>query len=513
MTQRTKTPVTAIRGASTVAGDLAAVASGRLILAGLSALSVLITTRMLGPAGYGTVALVSVAATLIFTVSTSWTGISVRRYGREDLETSGSMARLTWNRLIIGAPVAAASIAGLLALKASGTLPATFTWELVALAIGSALVAIATDHWVCLLETSGSMKVSAAAQVTCQALYVGTLLAIFGTGGRADSAGVLALALGTSTLLAVGLVPLVWRVGLVPARTDAGLLRRMIKLSTPMIGFTVSQYIFASIDLVALRLWRTPADVGVYAVAYQAYTVVGRVAVAATAVFVPLFVSLDMAGRRPLIKRYAGVNVPQGVFLIAGATGVAIPLVPLVIPLAFGHRFAGAAAPLAVLCVALAFLFAGYLLSPILTLCERTRAIALINAGAAAINVTLDVVLIGMLRMGVVAPAVATTAGLAFMFIAFAACAGGALDMTVKTDAFLFVPILGGLVPALALGGAAGAVAGIAGAVLLCVMIVVWRPLFTSDDAVMVGRLDLPDAIKRTLVKFVTVSEREVRRK
>ena len=503
-----RTPLTAIRGAKTVAGDLAAVASGRLALAGLSAASVLITTRMLGPSGYGTLALVSVAAGLIFTASTSWTGISVRRYGREELAETGSMSRLTWNRVIIGVPVAALSIGVILVLKVTHTLSATLTWTLVAIAVGSALVAVVNDHWVCLLETNGRMKTSAAAQVTCQALYVGILVAIFATGARASAATVLILGLGTSTLLAIVVVPLVWRVGLAPARTNAALLRRMLKLSTPMIAFTVSQYLFASIDIIALRLWRSQADVGVYAVAYQAYTVLSRVAVAATAVFVPLFVSLEMAGRRNLINRYLTVNVPQGVFLIAAATGLAIPLLPVVIPLAFGHRFAAAADPLAILCVALAFLYAGYLLSPILTLRERTGSIAWINAGAAAINVALDALLIGALHMGVVAPAVATTAGVGFMFLTFAASSSRALDVTVKVDAFLFAPILGGLAPALALGGLAGAVAGVAGAALACITIIAWRPLVTSDDIALVAKLALPTVIKRWTVKILTVAAR-----
>ena len=97
-------PVAAILGANSVASDLAAIVTGRFGMAFLSFVAALMTTRMLGPVGYGTVAIVAILSNLVFTVSTSWTGVSIRRYGREDLEIRGSMSRTTWNRVLIGAP-------------------------------------------------------------------------------------------------------------------------------------------------------------------------------------------------------------------------------------------------------------------------------------------------------------------------------------------------------------------------------------------------------------------------
>ena len=321
-------PVESIRGATTVASDLATVATGRAALALLSAVSVLITTRMLGPAGYGTVALAGIIATLVYTVTSSWTGVSVRRYGREDLELRGTMSRLTWNRAIIGMPLAVVSIAAVIALKIFGGLPSAVTWPLVWIVIASALTTIVLDHWVCLLETSGRMRLSAVSQVVTQAVYVAILFAIFTLRGHGTPVLILAFGLGTQALLSLALVPFLWSLGLVPLAADRPLLRRMLRLSTPLIGFTVSQYVFASIDILVLRIFRSQADVGVYAVAYQAYTVLSRVAVSATAVFVPLFVSLELAGRRKLIERYLERGVPQGLLLIALAGGVAIPLLP-----------------------------------------------------------------------------------------------------------------------------------------------------------------------------------------
>ncbi len=194
----------------------------------------------------------------------------------------------------------------------------------------------------------------------------------------------------------------------------------MLWLSIPMIGLIASQYVFGTIDIIVLRIFRSQADVGIYAVAYQTYTVLSAAAVTATAVLVPLFVSLHGAGRRQVIMRYFTNNVPQGLFLISMICGAATtPIFPLLVPVVFGQEFSAAAVPMSILVAGLAFLFAAYLVAPILTLHEQTRTTAMINAIAAVINVAVDFFLIGLCHMGVIAPAIATSGTLAFVFVAF----------------------------------------------------------------------------------------------
>lgn len=485
--------------------DLAALASGRLTSVVLSFVTVLMTTRMLGPAGYGTVAVVGIVSMLIFTVSSAWSGISVRRYGREDLELRGTMNRLTWNRVVIVAPLAAVAVAIVLGLKLVGALPSILTWELVWIALGTAMVNIVSDHWICLLETSGKMKVSASVQVLSQALYVLGLAVPVAIGARGSPPLVLTISLASALALVLAAAPAVWRVGVVPATVDRLLLRRMLWLSAPMIGLMISQYVFASIDIFALHTFGTPTDVGQYAVAYQGYTVLAAVGVTATSVFVPLFVSLQLAGRQGLIVRYLDRGVADGTFLIAAVVGAAVPFVRLVVPVAFGHRFAAAAAPLAVLTIGVTFLYATLLVAPILTLHEATRATALINAIAALINVVGDVLLIGVFHvMGIVAPAIATSVALLFMFIAFdwrarrlLSSAGRGPNLAVVT------PLIAGVVPTLALRPPVGTAVGVAAAVGTAGAILLWRSPFAADDAQLVAKLDLPGSVKAVAVRLI----------
>jgi O-antigen/teichoic acid export membrane protein len=496
------TPVASIRGATTLASDFGAIASGRILSALLSFVTVLFTTRMLGPTGYGTVAFVGVVSTLVFTVSTAWTGISVRRYGREDLELRGKMNRLTWNRALIGAPLVTVIVSVVLILKIFGVLPGGLTWPLVWIAVGTGLANMVVDHWICLLETSGKMKVSAGGQVLSQMVYVGGLVALFVLSVRISPEVVLLLALGSATLLAIGVAPIVWRVGVMPLTADRQLLRRMLWLSTPVIGLMVSQYIFASVDIFVLSMFRSQHDVGVYAVAYQAYIVLSGVAVSATAVFVPLFVSLQMAGRRSLIERYLRSGVPQGLFLIAAVGGLVVPTVPLLVPIVFGHAFAAAATALSVLAIGLAFLFAAYLVAPILTLHEQTRTTAAINAVAAAINVAGDFLMIGVFHMGIVAPAAATSGALVFIFGAYYVRARNVLHIEVRLHIIVAAPLIAALTPTLLVGGVVGTLSGISGAAATSAAIIVWRSPFTRDDAGLIAKLDLPPIVKRVVLKL-----------
>ena len=494
------TPATAIRGVSTVLGDLAALGGGRLTGAFLSLATVLVTTRLLGPAGYGIVALVGIVATLVFSVSTAWTGISVRRYGREDLELRGRMNRLTWNRLVIGGPVVAVSVSLVIALKAAGALPVTFTWRLVWLGLAIAIATIFSDHWICLLETGGRMKISAASQVLGQSVSVGGLLAIVVLGLHASPSLVLLVSLVGTSVMVIGAIPFVGRLGLVPPSIDRQLLRRMLWLSAPTLVLMVSQYVFASIDLVALRIFTSQADVGTYAVAYRSYAVLTALAVAATGVLVPLFVSLRLGGRGDLVRRYLERGVPQGMFVISAVAGVAVPLVPLLVPVVFGRSYSGAADPLCILVVGAATLCTACLIAPILTLHEQTRATAVINVIAAVINVIGDLVLIGMLHvLGVSAPAVATTTALLFILCAFYYRARSLEATDTRLDPILAAPLIAGCVPALAFGGLLGATVGIVASLAASAVIVLAKSPFAPEDYELFSRLQMPAVVHRAL--------------
>jgi PST family polysaccharide transporter len=491
------TPVHTIRGATSVLRDLLTLGGGRGAAAVLSLITSIFTTRLLGPAGYGTVALVGVVAMLIFTASSAWTGVSVRRYGREELHTVGSMSSLTWNRLLIALPLSMLAAAVLVGLKLLQVLPGDFTWELIGIALATGLVNVLVDHWACLLETNAQMKVSAYGQVMAQAIYVCALVIVAASVAHLAPSTVLLLAVGSASCFALGAIPFVWREGLAPVRVDRRLLKRMLWLSAPMIALLVSQYVFASVDLVTLRAFRTQSAVGVYAVAYQAYGVLATAAIALTSVLLPLFVSLQTAGHRSLVVDYLERHVAQGVLVLASIAGIVVGPASALVPVVFGSRFAGATHPLIVLGIGLMFLYATYLVAPVITLHEQTRAAAAMNIIATIINVVLDLLLVGLLHIGVIGPAIGTTMATVYLFIAFYLSARRHCETRSFPHPLLVTPLFAGALPPLLLRGALGIVLGSALALVTAVAVLRTRSPFTEDDVEVLTKLAMPAPVRR----------------
>ncbi|MBV8475869.1 MAG: oligosaccharide flippase family protein [Acidobacteria bacterium] len=501
MRQRAST--TAVRGAKTVAGDLAAVASGRVALVLLAAVSVVITTRLLGPRGYAVLALVGVVAKLAWNAGTSWTGISARRYGREDLELRGKMNRITWNRGLIAAPLVLASFLLMLGLKAAGVVPLGLTWNLVAIALATSLMLMLTDHLTTMLEAAGRMRLSAGVQVLGQAAYVGALVVVFVSLRHFSAPSVLLLNLAIGACVTIALTRLAWRTSIVPLEFDRKLLRRMLKLSIPMIGFTVSQYVFSAVDIVILKIFRGQADVGIYAVAYQAFSTLSQVAQALTIVLVPLFVSLKLAGREDVVRRYMERSVRQGGFLFAVIAGLAIPFIPLAVPLVFSSAFAGAVVPMAVLMCGLTFFFANSLVAPVLTLHEQSRALAIVWTGGAVLNVIGDIVFVAILHMGILAPAIATSGALMCMFAGYYLAAQRPLGVRIPLPLLQVIPLAAGLLPTLVWGGITGTIAGVLAVVGASTALIMWKRPFSREDTDVIATLRLPESVKRFAIGVI----------
>lgn len=497
------TAATSVRGAKTVAGDFAAVASGRVGLIALSAASVLITTRLLGPRGYAVLALVGIVANLIWYASTSWTGTSARRYGREELELSGRMNRITWNRWLIGVPLVSGSVLLIVALKAAGVLPLGLTWKLVVIAIATSFGLMLVDHLTTMLEAGGRMRLSAGVQVVGKAMYVVALVAIFVSARHVSAPYVLLLNIGTYACVGLALAVCVWQMAIVPFEFDRALLRRMLKLSIPMIGFTVSQYVFSAVDVVILKIFRGQADVGVYAVAYQTFSTLTQAAQTLPIVLVPLFVSLRMAGRVDVVRRYMQRGVKQGAFVFAVTAGLAIPFIPVVVPVLFGSAFAGAAVPMSILICGLTFFFANSLLGPVLTLNEQSRAMAIVVTIGAILNVVGDVVMVAVLHMGIVAPAIATSGALVCMFVGYYVAAQRPLGIEMHVPLVELAPLTAGLVPTLVWGDITGTIIGLSAVVLVSAAVLIWNRPFRREDAAVIAKLRLPQPVKHAAIRII----------
>jgi O-antigen/teichoic acid export membrane protein len=500
--------VAQIRGSTSVLSDFAAMLGSRLGAAILAFGTVFLTTRMLVPAAYGTVATTYVVANLMYNATAAWTGSAVRRYGREELADGQSMSRLTWGRVAICGPLLVLTICITLGLKAAGILPADMTWSLVLLSVASAVGQIVLDHWSCVLETAGRIKLSAAAQMLRQAIYVVMLAGVFVIARHSTATVVVTLSSVSLAVIVLGLLPWLWRLAIRPVGTTRALARRMLWLSAPLIGLTASQYVIGSIDLVVLRAFRTRADVGVYSVAYQAYSVLLAAAMAAPAVFVPLFVSLQMASRKDLIARYVRRTIPQILLVVAVLMGFGVSLLRVLVPVVFGHSFTAASKPLAFLCIGITMLFGANLVAPIMLLYEKTRVNAAIAGIAAAMNVAGDLLSIAVLHTGIEGPAISTSIAITWVFAADYVVASRCLGIRPRFDPTVMLPFAAALAVSRLMGGFTGMLAAAAATLLATGVVIVWRRPFRAEDAEVLAKLDLPGPVKRWAMRALELFAR-----
>lgn len=488
-----------VLGLGTVVGDLTSVTGARVASLALGLLTVVLTTRLVTPAGYAQIVYVTLTATFVFYAAAGWSSAAVARYGREELERTGSVRRTSWARLTLTIPLGLLSGSTLLALKVANLLPPEYTWDFVWLTVALGGLIIAADHLVVVLQAAGRMRVSAFGLVVRQLLIVIGLCVIAVGAAEGSALTIVKLTVAVSAVLAVGLAFPAWRLALWPPSADRAQLRRVIVFSLPLIAFTASQYGIRSVDVVILRAYGSPADVGVYALAYQSYTMLQQVVTTITVILVPLFISMREAGRSELMVRYFGRVVPQATAVAAGAAGVLAPLVLVAVPLVFGDAFGDAARPLAVLTLALVLLMVGSLTAPILLVYERSRAIAGVSLAGLAVNIAGDVLLVGPLDAGVLGPAIATVMALAVIAGGYLVVAGRDLGVRAAMPPALVAPLVASLVPVLLLPATLAVPLGVAAAVATTGLILRLVPLFTAEDADMLERLDLPAPLRRRL--------------
>lgn len=490
-----------VRGASTVFSDLTSVSGARLGAAGISAVGVIMATRILTPSGYALVAYVTIVQSLMYVTTSAWTAAATTRYGREELERTGMMTATSWNRLTVTAPLVLLATLIVVALKLAHALPPEMTWIFVELSIISGFLLIASEHVVNLLETSGRMKLTAISLAVRQAA-IAAVLALILISGRGQSP--LAVSGLSAAALAGVLIPFsaaVWKTGLWPPSIDRALMRRILIFSFPMIAFSASQYVIRSVDLVVLRAFDGATDAGIYALAYQGYSVLQQITTTATIVLTPLFVSLGTANKHAVIERYIRRVVPQLTFLFAMITGLIVPLLGVVVPIVFGNPFRAAAQPLAVLFVALAFSANASFVAPILMLYERSRSVGLINLIAAVTNVVLDVVFVGALHMGILGPALATAVAVAVIAVGYHVTADRSIHNRGRGRILLTTPLLAAIIPVLLFDGGLAVGVGLLSAVVTSMMILRRASPFALADMDMVEQLDMPAAVKRMAIR------------
>jgi len=497
---------TPVLGEAAAFSDYAAVVGARAMLGVLALGSVAFTTRLLTPSEFGGLSLFFVVSLLTVTAASAWTSAAVSRFGREELELTGSMVGITSARAVFVVPAFLVAVPVVLVLQTTGVLPAAFTRSLALLSVGYAAVWILFDHVVYMLETWGRQKVSAIAVLIQQVAYVGAIATLYAAHIQVGPVDVALIALTGMAVLVLVIGLMVGRVAFAARRPARMLVRRVWTYSRPLIAFVASQYVMRSVDVLVIGTFSTAAAVGAYALAYQGYGVIQQLATTAGPVFTPLLVSLRMAQRDSAIRVYVERLVPKLAFIASAVAAVAMAPVFRLVPELLGPGFGQTRLPLALLFSAGVVFLMASLLSPVITVFDRTGATAALNLAAAVVNAALDLILIGALGAGIWAAAVATIASVAIIWIGYAIVAADCLGTEGRPSLVPLVPLAGATVPLVALHGDIAIVASTGAALATSLAAFIYGALFNRRDIGLLDALDMPESLRRWTIRLLTLT-------
>ena len=442
-----------------------------LSLVGLQAVGALLAAAFLAlvaiavaPEIFGAFSLVLSVAQIVAAIGLGWTNAALLRFGREEVATDGTMGASLGSRFLIHAVLLLVIVPVLVASRdplqaALGLAPGAFNLILVALFVISIF-----EMGAYAAQAGERFSAYGVGPVVLKAVQIATL-GLFLLGLAEDWQ---ALMMGTIIGYALALI-LAW--GQIPRRAFGRVratgpqLRRILAYSWSLPIGSAGGVLVIWMDLWFLRFFLDLDSVGVYAWAYN-------ISLFAAALFVPLGAIVtprvfDMRVRNDALglRRYARAAAAL-YFVAASLLPVGLAAAIALFWIVDLGSYEAALAPLLVLIAATLFLFASYLINPVLSAYERlVPLIVAISLIIAAVNGVGNWLLIGPL--GLLGPALATAAAFA---VGTALALGLARRATPAGDGF--APLA-----AVAVGAACTAVAIVAAlvsppaGVAVCVMI------------------------------------------
>ncbi len=388
--------------------SLALFGQGAAFAVGL--LCMILTTRLLGPEGYGKLALFFMALEVLSQV-VGWPNLGLVRFGREELGRNGRLAETFGARVALFA-LSLGVAAGLLFLF-RGPLDAY-------LGLGYAphlllLAFIALNETIFLLrgvfQTVSAFRAYAVISFAVRALNLAFLVILFLLlAWRATPAAVIEAQILSLVVVCLGALLLTpWR-RLLPMEWSGRALAQMSAYSWPLLFGGLSSLVVNWVDLIVIKHYGTAAALGCYAVAYQAVTVLTTIQGASVSAVLPLLVSLVVEKRHEALRWYANVALPQVAWglglgcILLGAAAEALPLV-------VGGSYQPSVVPAQVLMVGLGFNVFAAFQEALARAADRVRSATAVLVALAALNVLLDLIFVP--RMGILGAAVATTASFA----------------------------------------------------------------------------------------------------
>lgn len=370
--------------------------------------SLLLIVRILSPADYGSYVLfISVAS--IIAVVTTWTSMSIVRFGREEFITEGSVRKTFWANYGILLPVFAICFVLVFIFRARLSDYIGTSQDASYLIFAYILLSNLSLNIPVAFQAMGKMKHFSYLPLVLNGSFLAALAAIYFMSIPISTELVISLLILGHLLASIAGLWLL-RKDITPVCFSRDWIRRCFSYSWPMAFGGMAGQTAQYMDQMVIRVFMPLAFVGIYNLAYQLQGYLIMIPMLSISLTFPLMTSLIVTNSDSRISWYKRVYSSQIAFLWVLVISVFIVLAPLIFRL-FGTDYAAASFPFTILLMGVAFQIFSVINSPVLSSYRLIKQMVILNVATAVLNLGLNLLLIP--KMGISGAAVATTAAFA----------------------------------------------------------------------------------------------------
>lgn len=381
--------------------------AGKLGTVVISLFDMMILTRILTTEQMGKYSLFLMIVNLALIVGLNWSDTSVVRHGREEYVQSKKINKSFWARMYLFVPVVIIFIALFLVFSRQITSYIGVEPKLIILLIVLFVLNGLLNFITYIYQSSNRMKKSAYVALSQKIFYLLCLSLIFFNIFKANLTGVLII-INVSFLLAIILNIITFDFDKIkPYAFSKEHFKKIWSYSWPqLIGFP-GLYIINYIDLFVIKKYMTLQDVGIYSVAYSAFTNITLFIMIVYTVCMPLIVEYKTTKKFHMIKNHlkkTPIFVAAWIIMVL----IGLTLSKYIIPLIFSSKYVASVPTFNILLIASIFYFVSIYLLPIVNAFDLILYSQVFNLIKAGVNIAGDFILVP--KIGIIGAAYATLA-------------------------------------------------------------------------------------------------------
>ncbi len=378
--------------------DFVAVTGSTLIAVPLMLLSEALQARYLGPGGYGKVALILSAISLLYLAAHNWLHRSIMRFGKEEFIQKNHLRSFTADYLLISifCFITAVFLFNVLQKPILQFLEIRHPYAFWIIVLG--LYLNVTRQFVFeVLKIIRKIKLQTLLFRIVSKLFIvlAILFSILVFLKLSVNYVIAIFLLSDAVVIGIGLFNIPRRF-FSPLQFDRGLLKRILVYSFPLILFSWSNYVLNWVGTYIVKYYMTMNDVGIYQAAVKILnTVKSFYGMGIVTVTTPIIMVLKTNNNIDKIRNlYLKRFVPYVSYLTMLSVTVIIVFSDILFQLIYGTKFESSIVPFKIIITSVSFSTLGSVFLPIVTSFDMTKMMLKLGLLASFVNISLNFLLV-----------------------------------------------------------------------------------------------------------------------